>query len=144
MTGSWTFTDHTADVGIAGTGDSAAEAIAAAGAGLFDLMIGSDSIRETSRREVEAAGLDSTDLLIAFLNELLYLFEVEGMVFRRFEVVLADEGRRLRAIGFGERFDPARHEVRIGVKAATHHAAAVERESSDGQEVWIARTIVDV
>lgn len=140
----WEFTDHTADVGLLGRGDTPASAIAAAGAGLFDLMVGHASISETTQRRIEVAGYDLTDLLVAFLNELLYVFEVERDVFARFDVSVTAEGDSLTATGFGERLDPKRHTVRIGVKAATHHAAAVEKLTRDGADVWVARTVLDV
>ena len=140
----WEFSDHTADVGLVGRGESPDEAIAAAGAGLFDLMVGNESIHESLERRIEVAGFDETDLLVAFLNELLYLFEVERLVFARFEVSLAPSGGTLTAVGHGERFDPKRQTVRIGVKAATHHEAAVEPDNADGRGGWVARTILDV
>jgi SHS2 domain-containing protein len=140
----WEFTDHTADTGLLGRGGSPGAAIAAAGAGLFDLMVGHGSIRELRRRDVSVAGYDLTDLLVAFLNELLYLFEVEREVFARFDVAVSPTGDSLSAVGYGERLDPARHTVRIGVKAATHHAAAVEQVKLAGGEHWVARTSLDV
>jgi SHS2 domain-containing protein len=140
----WEFTDHTADIGLLGRGDSPGAAIATAGAGLFDLMIGHDRIRERIQRDISVAGYDLTDLLVAFLNELLYLFEVEYEVFARFDVAVSPTGDSLKAVGYGEKLAPSRHTVRIGVKAATHHAAAVERTIADGEVGWIARTILDV
>jgi SHS2 domain-containing protein len=144
VTPAWEFTDHTADIGLLGRGDSQGAAIAAAGAGLFDLMIGHDSIRERIQRDIPVAGYDLTDLLVAFLNELLYRFEVEHEVFARFDVAVSPTGDSVKAVGYGEKLDPSRHTVRIGVKAATHHAAAVEKTTSDGEDGWIARTILDV
>jgi SHS2 domain-containing protein len=144
MAGSWEFTDHTADVGILARANSSGDAIGTAGVALFDLMVGQSTIRQTTTREIAVAGLDLADVLVAFLNELLYLFEVEGLVFGRFEVTLSADGTRLRAVGHGERFDPSRQEVKIGVKAATHHLAVVEPDRAGESGGWVARAIVDV
>jgi len=144
MSGRWEFLDHTADVGVVGYGETPAEAFASAGVGLFDLMIDLSRVQATAGRRIEVAGDDLPDLLVAWLNELLYLFEVEGLVFARFEVELKDAGRRLVATGYGERFDPSRHEVKLGVKAATYHQAAVELVAGDPAGRWQARAILDV
>ncbi len=140
----WELIDHTADVGLVGYGRTPAEAFASAGAGLFDLMVGVAGVRETTSRRIEVAGLDPADLLVAWLNELLYVFEVDGLVFARFDVELHDGNRRLVATGHGERFDPSRHAVRLGVKAATYHQAAVEPADGDPDRRWRARVILDV
>ena len=140
----WEFFDHTADVGIVGYGETPAEALASAGVGLFGVMTDLSRVQETAVRRIEVAGQDLPDLLVAWLNELLYIFEVDGLVFARFEVELKDEGRRLVAIGYGERFDASRHEVRLGVKAATHHLAVVEPVAGATSPTWRAMAILDV
>ena len=144
MKGSWEFVEHTADVGLLAHGRDAAEALANAGAALFDLMIGLSEVSEGCARRIEVVGSDPADLLVAWLSELLYLFDVEGLVFRRFEVTLVEQDWRVVAVGRGERFDPSRHELSLGVKAATYHEAALERVVDAPEPRWRARVILDV
>ncbi len=144
MPARWEFADHTADVMLVAHGRDAAEALASAGAGLFDLMIGVEGVREASERRIEVAADDPAAMRVAWLNELLYVFEVAGLVFARFDVTLVDDGQRLVATGHGEPFDPDRQTVKLGVKAATEHQASLSPVDEGGEPGWRAQVILDV
>jgi len=131
--------DHTADVGIAAYGSDLAEAFANAARGMFSLMVGLDSVGDTLRRGVAVSADDREDLLVAWLNELIYLHEVENVLFSRFEVSQLDD-RKLVAICFGERIDPKRHKMKIGVKAATYHKVRIE----EGKGGWRVQVLFDI
>ena len=110
--------DHTADVGIAAYGADLKEAYANAAYGLFSLMVDLEGVGDDSCYQVEVTADDQSELLVAWLNELIYLFEVEGVLFKRLEIS-GMVGKRLRAMCYGERIDPRRHRIKVGVKAAT-------------------------
>ena len=130
--------DHTADVGIVAYGANIAEAFANAGRGLFSLITDPDDIDETEYRDIEVTAPDRESLLVAWLNELIYLFDAESMLFRRFDI--SDLGAtRLRATVYGEVADSSRHRLKAGVKAATYHM--LEVDGSDGGRV---RVLFDV
>ena len=127
--------DHTADVGIAAYGVDLKEAFANAARGLFSLMVDLDSVGDTVHRAVEVRADNREDLLVAWLNELIYLCEVENVLFSRFEVSELTD-RKLAAICFGEKIDPKQHKMKIGVKAATYHKVRVE-EGKGGCRVQV-------
>ena len=118
--------DHTADVGVVAYGDDVAEAFANAARGLFSLITEPGSIRGITWRDTELAAPDEESLLVDWLNELIYLFDVEKLVFRRFEVDIFP-GFRLKAKSYGERVDKNKHPLKTGVKAATYHMLKIER-----------------
>lgn len=117
--------DHTADVGVTAYGNDTAEAFANAARGLFSLIANLETIRELTCRETELAAPDQESLLVDWLNELIYLFDVEQLIFGRFEVELLP-GVRLKAKSYGERVDKNRHILKTGVKAATYHMVEIE------------------
>ncbi|MFO8143878.1 MAG: archease, partial [Dehalococcoidales bacterium] len=78
--------DHTADVGVVAYGNDASEAFASAARGLFSLITDPGSIQEITWRDTELVAPDEESLLVDWLNELIYLFDVEKLIFRRFEV----------------------------------------------------------
>ncbi len=117
--------DHTADIGIAAYGADLKEAFANAAYALFSLMVDLEGVGDASCHEVEVTAEDRAELLVAWLNELIYLFEVEDVLFKRFEIGELDE-TRLRASCYGEKIDLERHKIKIGVKAATYHMLKVE------------------
>lgn len=118
--------EHTADVGIRAFGTDLAQAFANAARGMFSLITDLEGIRETLSRNVKASAADSELLLVEWLNELVYLFDVEQVIFRCFEVKL-NKGNRIKAICYGEKVDRSRHEIKIGIKAATYHMLKVEK-----------------
>jgi len=120
--------EHTADVGIAAYGSGLERAFANAAYALFSLMVDLKSVGTTLCREVEVTAENQEDLLVAWLNELLYLFEVESVLFRRFTVGELTESR-LRSRCYGELIDPARHKIKMGIKAATYHMLRIQREN---------------
>ncbi len=118
--------DHTADVGITAYGADAKEVFANAGKALFSLITDPESVREVETREVEVEAPDQERLLVDWLNELIYYFDAENILFRRFEVSeLSDT--HLKARAYGERVDIKRHELKLGVKAATYHQLKIEK-----------------
>jgi SHS2 domain-containing protein len=120
--------EHTADVGIAAYGSDLKEAFANAAYALFSLMVDLKQVGDTLYREVEVTAENQEDLLVAWLNELIYLFEVEGILFKRFGVDELTE-TRLRSRCYGQAIDLLRHKIRVGVKAATYHMLKVEKDN---------------
>jgi len=89
------------------------------------------------RVEVEAS--DRETLLVAWLNELLYLHEAEGFVAAEFAIRrLSDTA--LEAEVWGETVDRARHRLVGHVKAATYHLLRVRPAAG----AWEAQVVVDV
>ena len=131
--------DHTADIGLLVRGRTLEELFENAAAGLFDLMIGLDRVRPREERTVEVAAADEEELLVNWLNELLYLFEVEGLALRGFQVRRFSP-TRLEAAVRGEAFDPERHPIAAEIKAATYHQLRLEQV--DGE--WRTRLVFDV
>lgn len=120
------FIDHTADAGIVAYGTSLEEVFVNAARAMTSLIVNPETITEKVRREIAAEGSDTEELLVAWLNEILYLFDAEGLVFRRFEITRLSEGH-LQGAACGEKIDPSRHEVKAPVKAATYHQLKIER-----------------
>ena len=117
--------DHTADVGLRAWGPDLATPFGQAARGLANLLVPLDAVRQTLRRELTVAAGDPEALLVAWLDELLFVFEIERLVFARFEVALPTVGTLL-ATAYGEAFDPERHRGGVVVKAATFHQIAVQ------------------
>jgi SHS2 domain-containing protein len=117
--------DHTADVGVRAWGPDLPTTFAQAARGVSSLLVPLDTIREATTRELSVAAGDPESLLVAWLDELLFVFETEGLIFARFDVALPTP-TTLTATAHGEPFDPARHRGGVVVKAATYHQIAVD------------------
>jgi len=136
--------DHTADVGIEVRGESLPDLLETAAQAVFSLAIedGPTAVEVEQEIGVEPGpGLQSLeDVFVAWLQELLFRFDTEGLVPLEFHFAKAGP-RRIRArVGFG-RFDPKRHRAATEVKAVTYHELAVREEAGGA---WSARFILDV
>ena len=72
---------------------------------------------------------DSTeDLLLQWLNELIFRCETRHRLYGEFSVAIDDTGCRLDAAISGEPIDRTRHLLDHEVKAATRHGLFVKRD----------------
>jgi len=129
----------TADKGIRAWGRDLAEVFAAAARGLTSLIVDPTAIRPQRVVPVEVTAGDREALLVAWLNELLYLFETQGLLAADCEITEISEAR-LAATVRGESLDPSRHVLIGHVKAATYHQLRIAQT----QHGWEARVVVDV
>ena len=117
--------EHTADTGLIAYGHNLAEAFANAAYGLFSIMADLRRVRAVESREMTVKGGDIEELLFNWLNQLIYVFDVEHLLFKKFDIS-EFTGRSLKATCRGEKYDPARHRLKIGVKSATYHTLKVD------------------
>ncbi len=127
--------EHTADMGLVAYGRDLAEAFANAAYGLFSIMADLNRVQERESRQVELKEEDMETLLFEWLNYLLYVFDVEGLLLKRFEMERFD-GSSLKATCHGEKYDPSRHQLKMGVKSATYHMMKVDGEKNQVRVIF--------
>ena len=127
--------EHTADVGLIAYGETLAEAFSNAAYGMFSIIAELGTVQETESRRVEISGDDIEGLLFEWLNSLIYFFDVEMLLFTRFDIIELD-GNRLKAICHGEKYDPSHHHLKTGVKSATYHMLEVDRGNNKVQVIF--------
>lgn len=133
------FIEHTADLGFKAYGENLEKLFVHAAEAFFEALVAPESIKEMIERSivVEADALD--DLMVSWLSEFLYLYDTERLVFNSFQIKRIDHNK-LEAMARGEVLDPARHEIKTGIKAVTYHQLYVkEREGG-----WEAQVIFDI
>lgn len=130
--------DHTADAAIIAYGPTLLELFENAAYGMFDLMFDFQADRPRRDVPVVASGDTAEELLVAWLQELLYLSEVHDVAFDYFTVDRLEEGGVQGSAGGSA----AGRTPLSGapIKAVTYHDLAVV-EIPDG---WWARVVFDV
>ena len=126
--------NHTADVGIIAYGADMSQAFANAARALFSLITELDDVEEVLHRDIELTATDEESLLVEWLNELVYQFDTENILFKRFDIVQLNK-TQLKARSYGEKVDSSRHKLKTGVKAATYHMLKVDQ--GDGCKVQV-------
>lgn len=126
-------------MGVRAWGSTRGEAFAQAALGVLALVVAPEEVEAREAREVRAQGESPEALLVAWVNECLYVHEIEGFVACRAEV-LACADTLVHGMLHGEPLDPRRHRLGTVVKAATLHRTSVA-ERQGRHEVSL---IVDV
>lgn len=127
--------EHTADIGLVAYGRNLAEAFANSAYGLFSIIAELRPVREVESHTVELQEKDKESLLFEWLNHLIYLFDVETIIFKRFDIEDFD-GQRLKAKCYGEKYDPSRHRLKLGVKSATYYLLKVDAEKNQVRVIF--------
>lgn len=136
------FLEHTADVGVEIEAGSYPELLSEGLLALTDCLTAVEGIDVELERRVDLTAPRREDLVVDWLNELVYLFEAESMLFRQAELEVRETEGAIRLSGVlrGERYDPDRHPIKTLIKAVTYHQLSV----SSSTRGWTARLIFDI
>jgi SHS2 domain-containing protein len=126
--------DHTSELELEIEADAEAGVFSDALDALAELLA-DESVGQREQRQIELAAEDRAALLADWLDELVYLADVDGFVPERVGSLELD-GNRLRATVAGRRGEPSPL-----VKAVTRHRLAF---ASDEDRGWRARVVLDV
>jgi len=131
--------EHTADLGLRVRAPNLDVLFVESAQALFSAIVENLATVESRQRvDVRLESEDREYLLFDWLNELLYRFDTEHLLFGRFEAKVDTQG--LHGVAWGEPLDRSRHVLSHEVKAITYHGLRVEE--TDGG--WLAEVIVDI
>ena len=131
--------DHTADIGLVIYGENLKALFGNAGEAFFRLITDLRKVRCRIERRINIGGESLDRLMVDWLSELLYLHDVENLLFKGFKVESVGEDG-LRAIVKGEPFQEGVHVIKTEVKAVTYHQIEVRQENGR----WRAQVIFDL
>ena len=131
--------NHTADIGLIVYGKNLKSLFENAGKAFFHLITDLKKVRLRTEKRIEIRKESLERLMVDWLTELLYLHEVENLLFKKFKVEsVGEEGLRARVKG--EAFQEGVHMIKTGVKAVTYHQIEVRKR----KEGWRAQIIFDL
>ncbi len=133
---------HIADAKFRAYGATMEEAFENAALAMFNVMVDSSKVETKDLRKIEITSPDVKMLLADWLSELLYLFEIDGIVFCEFKIDRIEntaEGTVLSGEARGEPIDLSRHRFDTQVKAVTLHELEVQQ---DDDRFWV-QVVVD-
>ncbi len=139
--------EHPSDIGIKFNGKSMEELFENAALGMFSMVTDINKVRAAKKIKIELSMESSNpeDLLVIWLEKLLYCFEVEGTVLSRFSIekITRDKDRiTLSARVSGERIDNKRHSIINIIKAPTYHLLNIREDRK--KHLWDGKIIFDV
>jgi len=131
--------NHTADIGVIVYGENLKALFENAGRAFFHLITDLRKVRCRTERKIVIGGESLDRMMVDWLSELLYLHDVENLLFKEFTVESVGEDG-LKAIAKGEPFQGDAHVIKTEVKAVTYHRIEVRREKGR----WRAQVIFDL
>ncbi len=141
--------EHLSDIGIEAKASSPEELFENAALGMFSIMYDLKDVEAKKKVEVSVKGKKETDieeLLISWLEKLLYVFETKKMLFCKFDITDIEIAKSIKSVNafiYGEKVNLTRHKFFTAVKAPTYHMLKVEKNDKAGG-MWTARIIFDV
>ncbi|MHC1623922.1 MAG: archease [Candidatus Methanospirareceae archaeon] len=133
------YIEHPSDVGFEAYGTTLEELFANATLAMYSFMTDVDEIETTETKEITVNAEDLYSLMFDWLDEMLFLFESESLVMNKFDITIDDSMFRITGTCSGGKFDPAKHESGIIIKAVTYNMMEIKKN-----EVWHAQVVLDV
>jgi len=138
------FLEHTADLKFLAIGNTIEECFENSAMAMFSAIVNIDYVKDDVKKNIRISSRELEILLHDFLSELLFIFETESLIFRKFNVKIKmnneNKGYVLNAIAYGERFNNERHEIKTHIKAVTFHDFFIRKEN----DRWKAQVLCDI
>ena len=137
------YLDHTADIKFLAYGKTLEEVFENSALAMFNVIIDTEKVSGNIKRAIFLKSPDLESLLVDWLSEILYIFEVDEIVFREFQVenIREEEGEySITAQAEGEKYYPESHPFETEIKAVTYNQLEITK-TSDG---WKAQIVVDI
>jgi SHS2 domain-containing protein len=110
---------HTADIGVRVFGKDLKELFENAAFAMFDIIGDLEGMTGEIKETIAVEAPDQEALLVAWLDELLYIFYTKQLIFYKFNIDKLDEGK-LRASVIGRPIAANRNRLKTEIKAATY------------------------
>ena len=138
----YVYLPHPADVCFKAYGATLEEVFEQAAYAMFHVIIDTTTLNPECSVDIKLESRGLENLLYDYLSELLYLFEVEDIIFGHFKVASIEKTNSsyiLHGQASGENIDQERHSFETEVKAVTYHQLKVTEEEGG----YCAHVIVD-
>ncbi|MBU1062420.1 MAG: archease [Candidatus Omnitrophica bacterium] len=127
--------EHTADVGLKVNGASLEELFENAAKGMFEIIAGeafhhSSKVSESRQIQIKKAVNGSEELLVEWLSELLYIFNREEILFRKFKILRLDNSSEILGAASGQKINFSQTTLHTEIKACTFHGLKIEKNKS--------------
>lgn len=117
---------HTADIGVRVFGRDLKELFNNAAFSLFDTIADLEGITNSVQQEIELTADNHEELLVLWLDELLYGFYTRSIIFSKFDIDLLTD-TEIRAVAYGRPISANRNRLKVEIKAITYSGLHIKR-----------------
>lgn len=132
--------EATADLAVRSYGSNLQEAFANMALGMFNAITPLEGIERKVEKVFSVRGEDLGELLYDFLEEFLYIIDVENLVFSDIQVKFTEDMQGLTAMCLGEPLDVNHHQIGIEIKAITYHMMSIQKSG----DTWSITAVFDI
>ena len=126
---------HTADIAIRVYGKDLKELFTNAAYGMFDIIADLEGLKSSVSIDLNLKAPSKEELLVCWLDELLYNFYTKSIIFFEFDASFLSE-EQLMVKAYGRHIGENRNRLKTEIKAATYHDLNI-KEGPDGLSVDI-------
>jgi SHS2 domain-containing protein len=138
--------EHTSDIGIRVWGKTRKELFQEAARDMISLIVDLNGVKIEEERYFQIKAESVEELFLKWLREILYFLDLDGIVFRKFQIEkdnFADSDVKAYFISGllrGEKINIERHEICTEIKAITRHEFYIKKKGP----WWVANILFDV
>ncbi len=133
--------EATADIAIEAEGKGLKELFENLCFAVVDTIVDSSTVEPREIRYISKKAEDINSLLYELLDEIIYLFDGEKMVFHTVKVVELDTKENFASIVLkGEELNRSKHRLKYNVKAITYFGMEIKKE----KDRYIGRITLDL
>ncbi len=122
---------HVSETGIRAYGKNIEESFENAAKAMFSIITEPGKVDPDQEVIINISAKNNSELLVDWLNELLFYFDSKGLLFSEFDLHIKDG--KLVGIASGETFEPTKHPLKTQIKATTYYNLEVEEENSQSR-----------
>ena len=123
---------HTADIGVHVYGGTLKELFENAAFSMFDIIADLEGLKESISVDIKLEAPNAEELLVAWLDELLYNFYTRSIIFSRFEIgELSDTA--IKAKAHGRPAGANRNRLKTEIKAITYSGLVIKKTETGYQ-----------
>lgn len=137
---SFEYLEHKSDILVKVYGDSLEKAFEHAAMAFFQVLIRNPKeISNDTKKHFIVKGENLEELLYRFLEEFIFIFDTEKLIFSYFQIMItySKKGYEANVSIMGEKFQPIKHKAGIEVKGITYHMMKVDRKEGKIEIIFL-------
>jgi len=131
--------EHTADVSIKAYGRDLKELFRNSALGMFNILADLEGITTSMELEIKVVAPDTEELLVEWLDELLYNFYTKHIIFSSFDIIEFSDNNLVAKVK-GRFVGENKNRLKTEIKAATRHNLKIMKRDS----LYEVRIIFDI
>jgi SHS2 domain-containing protein len=132
----------TADIAFEAFGKNLNQLFENSALALNETMVDTKTVSAKVKKIFKLQNAELNNLLVDFLNEIIYYKDADSMIFSKFKVKVEQKDKlwKLTAEIFGDKIDWKKHKLLADAKAATWHMFELQKKG----KVWRAQVVIDI